>query len=159
MKNKCLSGYDCKYILIDDDKQYCTCLNDCQYKIEENYNANQSKKIKVTDQQRAIHEAMSKFGTTTAKRYNTGKPRYSLIDYASLESLVRVLEFGESKYGRDNWKLSLSKESVLDSMIRHVAKLNDGEECDSESGLSHIGHILANGMFLEYYKRKDKKID
>jgi len=143
MKNKCLNGYKCVAKIIENDKQYCSAKNNCEHKIEKNYNINQSKKIEVTDQQ-------------TAKRYNTGKPRYSLIDYASLESLVRVLEFGESKYGRDNWKLGLSKESVLDSMIRHVAKLNDGEECDSESGVSHIGHIMANCIFLEYYKRKDK---
>jgi hypothetical protein len=94
---------------------------------------------------------------TTAKRYNAGKPRYSLIDYASLESLVRVLEFGEAKYGRDNWKLGLSKESVMDSLIRHIAKLNDGEELDSESNLPHIGHAMCNLMFLEYYKRNEKQ--
>ena len=35
-------------------------------------------------------------------------------------------------------------------MVRHCFKLMGGELTDSESGISHIGHIMANAMFLEY---------
>lgn len=33
-----------------------------------------------------------------AKRFNKGKPQYSLIHYKSLEPLVRTLEYGRHKY-------------------------------------------------------------
>ena len=33
-------------------------------------------------------------------RYNTGKLKWSLVDYPSLEPLVKVLEFGAEKYSK-----------------------------------------------------------
>lgn len=83
-----------------------------------------------------------------ALRYNQGKPQYSLLDLKSLEPCVRVLEFGANKYARDNWKKGMPREQIIDSMMRHLAALIDGEEIDPESGLSHIGHIQCNALFL-----------
>lgn len=111
-----------------------------------------------------------------ALRYNEGKPKYSLIDLEAFEQCARVLDYGAKKYtiyvdkggneikgsevtlmsetlkvkhsGRDNWKNGLKKSEVLDSMLRHITALRNGEELDPESGLSHIGHIQCNAMFL-----------
>jgi len=121
-----------------------------------------------------------------ALRYNYNKPQWSLVDFDSLEPLVRVLEYGEHKYsifcdekgntykgsditldqaksmqiissGRNNWKLGFSnKLRVLESLARHLFALMRGEENDPESGLPHIGHILANCMFFSYHNRKDE---
>jgi hypothetical protein len=85
-----------------------------------------------------------------ALRYNEGKPRYSLIDFKTLEPMVRVLEFGEQKYSRDNWKKGLDTNEILDSMLRHITALQSGELIDAESGQSHAGHIMCNAMFLQY---------
>ncbi len=38
------------------------------------------------------------------QKYDTGKPDYSLLPFEALEQVVRVLDFGAAKYGRDNWK-------------------------------------------------------
>jgi len=83
-----------------------------------------------------------------ADRYNSGKPKYSLLDLKSLEPCVRVLEFGAKKYARDNWKKGLHFTEILDSMMRHIAALQSGEWNDPESGLPHIGHIQCNALFL-----------
>jgi len=88
--------------------------------------------------------------TEKALRYNEGKPKYSLIDYKSLEPMVRVLEYGAEKYSADNWKKGLNKDELIDSMLRHLHKLSDGEEIDEESKLHHIGHIMCNCMFYAY---------
>ena len=40
----------------------------------------------------------------TGTRYNTGKIQWSLVDFDSLEPMVRVLEFGAKKYDAHNWK-------------------------------------------------------
>lgn len=85
---------------------------------------------------------------SAAMRFNNGKPQYSLLDLASLEDTVRVLEFGAQKYDRDNWKKGLQFSQILDSMMRHIKGLQSGEWLDSESGLPHIGHIGCNAMFL-----------
>ena len=86
------------------------------------------------------------------KRFNKGKPRWSLVHYKSIEPLVRVLEFGAKKYGIDNWKKGLKEDEILDSAFRHIIAMMDGEYKDAESGLSHAGHVIANMMFYQYYK-------
>ena len=91
-----------------------------------------------------------------AIRYNAGKPRWSLVDHKSLEPLVRVLEFGENKYGRFNWKKGLDKTEILESLYRHLISLMDGQEFDEETGLHHIGHIMSNAMFYSYFMEEKK---
>lgn len=91
-------------------------------------------------------------------RFNEGKPQWSLIDFKSLEPMVRVLEFGAKKYARDNWKKGLDKNQILESMMRHVVALMDGEVNDSESGLPHIGHIMCNTMFWSFMNRKEGEL-
>ena len=86
-----------------------------------------------------------------ALRYNEGKVEWSLVHYKSLEPMVRVLEFGAKKYAPDNWKKGLDKKKILESMQRHLAALMDGEDVDSESGISHMGHIQCNAMFYNYF--------
>ena len=81
-------------------------------------------------------------------RYNDNKPKFSLIDLNSMQECAKVLEFGAKKYSRDNWKKGLVMTEILDSMLRHIAALQNGEWNDPESGLSHIGHIQCNALFL-----------
>ncbi len=83
-----------------------------------------------------------------AERYNKGKPEYSLLDFQCLKPCVDVLSFGAKKYSRDNWKNGMPREQIFDSLLRHIGALLGGEELDPESGLSHIGHIQANALFL-----------
>lgn len=83
-----------------------------------------------------------------ALRYNEGKPEYSMLDLKCLEQCVRVLEFGAKKYARNDWKKGMPTSKIIDSMLRHLACLLAGEAVDSESGLTHLGHIQCNAMFL-----------
>lgn len=90
-----------------------------------------------------------------ALRYNTGKLQWSMVDFKSLEPMVKVLEFGAQKYDRDNWKKGFDRRQVLESMMRHLTSLMDGEDIDNESGISHMGHIQCNAMFFNYHERND----
>jgi hypothetical protein len=89
-------------------------------------------------------------------RYNEGKRKWSLVHFKSLEPMIEVLEFGAKKYAVDNWKKGFDQKEILESLQRHLAKLFDGEEIDSESGLHHIGHIMCNAMFYSYYIKNQK---
>lgn len=86
--------------------------------------------------------------TEQAMRFNESKPKYSLLSLKEMEPCVRVLEYGCQKYARDNWRKGLPVSEILDSMMRHICKLQQGEWLDDESGLPHIGHIQANALFL-----------
>lgn len=86
-----------------------------------------------------------------ADRYNKGKLKWSLVHWGSLAPMVEVLMFGAEKYSPDNWKKGLDKKEILESMVRHLTALMDGESHDKESGLHHIGHILCNAMFYSYF--------
>jgi Domain of unknown function (DUF5664) len=90
----------------------------------------------------------------SADRFNSGKLKWSLVHWKSIEPMVRVLEFGALKYAPDNWKKGLDKKEILESMMRHLTSLMDGEDVDVESGISHMGHIQCNAMFYNYFNNQ-----
>lgn len=71
--------------------------------------------------------------------------------------MIQVLEFGAEKYDVDNWKKGLDRREILESMMRHLAALLDGEQTDPESQLLHTGHIMCNCMFYNYFLNHDIK--
>ena len=113
-------------------------------------------------------------------RYNEGKRKWGMIHFRSLEPMIEVLEYGAHKYsiyennkgeeikgvdipieeaykykikssGINNWKLGLDDREILESMQRHLAALLDGELRDKESKILHMGHIMCNAMFWNYF--------
>jgi len=89
-----------------------------------------------------------------ALRYNSGKRKWSLVDFKSLEPMVEVLEYGCIKYSPNNWKQGMPASEVLESMLRHTFSLLNGESKDIESHIDHVGHIQCNAMFLAYILRE-----
>ena len=94
-----------------------------------------------------------------ADRYNEGKPRWSLVDFKSMEPLVQVLEYGAKKYAPYNWTKGLPTTQICESLLRHTFAYLNGEDNDAESGCSHIGHIMANAMFLSYVMKNKPQFD
>lgn len=95
----------------------------------------------------------------TGLRYNSGKLKWSLVDFPSFEPMVKVLEFGAHKYAAHNWKKGLKVSETIDSMLRHIYALIDGEDTDPESKLPHIGHIQCNAMFLAFMLKNRPDLD
>lgn len=51
---------------------------------------------------------------------------------------------GALKYGKWNWRDAGVRSSIyVAAAIRHIQKWNNGEECDADSGVHHLGHALA----------------
>ena len=110
----------------------------------------------------ATRDAMLKAKLTakeTSIRHNQDKTKWSLVDFNSIEGLVKVLEFGVEKYGLDNWKIGLDPNETLESLMRHTIKLLNGEQLDDETNLNHAYHIMANAMFYIYHKNKENELD
>jgi hypothetical protein len=97
--------------------------------------------------------------TKQALRYNMGKLEWSLVDFDSLEGLVKVLEYGCHKYARNNWKKGMPVTKVSESLMRHLFAFLRGEDVDPESGCRHISHVMCNAMFIEYIMREKPHYD
>lgn len=83
-----------------------------------------------------------------SERHNEGKPQLSLIPLDYLYDCAKVLEFGAKKYSRDGHRLGFPQNEIIDSLLRHISDLQQGKVLDEESGLSIIGHIQCNALFL-----------
>lgn len=71
------------------------------------------------------------------------------IHASELRQAAAVLAFGAEKYESWNWTKGLTTSALLDSTLRHIESvLVDYEVLDQESGLSQVGHILCNMIFL-----------
>ena len=85
-----------------------------------------------------------------AIRYNKGKPRLGLIPLEYMSDMANALEYGATKYNMTNWQKGQKVSSILDSCMRHLAKLQLGEAIDEESGVHHVGLAMTNLMFIAY---------
>lgn len=94
-----------------------------------------------------------------ALRYNEGKLKWSLIDWKSLEPMVRVLEVGAEKYTPYNWQKGMPVTQISESLLRHMFAFLDGENTDAESKIEHLGHVMSNAMFLIYIMREKPNYD
>ena len=82
-----------------------------------------------------------------------------LVPLEALEGIVRVLEYGANKYAPDNWKkVPDATESYRGALLRHLTKLQAGEEFDKESGLRHVDHVATNAMFLGWLYRHREEL-
>ncbi len=81
-------------------------------------------------------------------RYNNGKPDYSLIPLASMKEAAKVLEYGATKYARDNWMRPTHWSVSFACLQRHLAAWQSGEDLDPESQRNHLGHAMCNILQL-----------
>lgn len=86
---------------------------------------------------------------TIGTKYDNGKLEYGLVPPLALEEMVKVLTFGAQKYSRENWRqVEDGRRRYFDALMRHLWAWKRGEEIDSESGLSHLGHAMCCLYFL-----------
>jgi hypothetical protein len=66
---------------------------------------------------------------------------------------ARVFEYGKKKYAAWNWAKGMAWSIPLACAARHALAILEGEEIDSESGLPHVGHYMANLVMLAHFVR------
>lgn len=89
------------------------------------------------------------------RKYDDGKLRYDLVPMEALEGLAKVLTYGASKYGDNNWQL-VESDRYIAAFYRHFHAWRKGETNDDESGYHHLEHCLANVAFLLYKDKNDE---
>lgn len=86
---------------------------------------------------------------TGAQREKLNVLTYDLVPFQEItDAYTRVAEFGAKKYAAWNWSKGLPRVQILGSLLRHTFAYLRGEECDSDSGLSHTDHIIWNAATL-----------
>jgi Domain of unknown function (DUF5664) len=98
-----------------------------------------------------------------AKRDNAGKTPYAYLPLDLLDGASRVMAFGASKYGLNNFRKGYEDlKSPLNSILRHAVAVQhailvtdekpDELELfmrDAESGESHIDHLITSCLLLK----------
>ena len=95
----------------------------------------------------------------TEAKQDTGKLQIQYVPPAIIESVARVREYGNMKYGDpDNWR-TVAWERYFAAMLRHtIAMIRDPMSYDEESGLLHLDHVACNVAFiLEIWRGDGKK--
>ena len=89
------------------------------------------------------------------KKYDSGKVPWSLMPVGPMEIVVRAAEHGAKKYGKDNWqRLDDPRERYVDAAYRHIAAWREGEKCDPESKVHHLGHAICSLIFVLWFDLK-----
>lgn len=93
---------------------------------------------------------------TKGRKYDAEKNRTDLFSTLALEEIAKVLTFGAKKYDAHNWRLGMRWSRLLGASLRHIFAFMRGEDCDRETGLSHLAHAGCCIMFLlEYFLTKN----
>lgn len=95
----------------------------------------------------------------TAIKHDNEKPRMDLLDPDFLEGVAKVLTFGARKYSPHNWRNGFDYSRIIASLYRHLTAFQRGEDCDAESGQSHLYHIGCNAMFLAAIQNEHPELD
>ena len=74
---------------------------------------------------------------------------FHLMDADAILSLAEVLQYGASRYARDNWRKIPSEEHFNHMMIHYYAWLK-GDKSDN-----HLGHMLCRCMMLYATAKKE----
>lgn len=93
------------------------------------------------------------------KKNDENKLPIGLVDRVALEEIAKVMAFGEKKYARFNWRGGFKYSRLYDAALRHITLFIDGEDLDSESGLSHIAHAQCCLMFLQRMCKDKPELD
>lgn len=94
-----------------------------------------------------------------SRKFDSGKPPMGLLPRHSLEQVASVLGFGAQKYDAHNWRKGMKWSRLIDAALRHIHALNDGEDHDPESGMSHAAHAACCLLFLIQYQKDHPEMD
>jgi len=94
-----------------------------------------------------------------ADKHDVDKPRVELVDPGFILEVAKVLAHGAEKYGADNWRKGLPWMRTYASVLRHMFLWAKGEDCDQESGISHLAHAACNIMFLLEWRYSHRELD
>jgi hypothetical protein len=92
-------------------------------------------------------------------KFDKNKAKISLIPREAIEEEAKALAFGAEKYGKYNYREGIAYSRLIDSALRHILALADGEDIDQESGCNHAANARANLGMLIFMMSKKPEMD
>lgn len=82
-----------------------------------------------------------------------GKPDLTRLPMRALYEIAKVIESGDEKYGRADWRLPEKRtpqeiNDHLRAALGHIAEFIDGEHIDFESGHHKLAHAAGRLIIL-----------
>lgn len=88
------------------------------------------------------------------KKFDDDKLPWHLLPADAVEEIVKVLQFGATKYGERNWEAGMGWNRPFAALMRHMWSWWRREEVDPETGLSHLAHAGCCLLFLLAYVKR-----
>lgn len=82
----------------------------------------------------------------TAKKFDSDKPRISIIPQLALMEIIKGFEHGAKKYGEFNYSHGMPIRRYIDASWRHTNQFLTGEDIDLESQVHHLALVACNAM-------------
>ena len=116
-----------------------------------------STEFKYVEHYHTTYETIYDVLNTTAEgmKFDNGKPDYSLLPFAAIDEVVKVLTYGAAKYDRFNWE-KVEAVRYQAATMRHFSTHMQGEKIDPESGISHLAHAICSLLYLLDFELKGK---
>ena len=116
-----------------------------------------STEFKYVEHYHTTYEAVDDVLNITAEgmKFDSGKPDYSLLPFAAVDEVVKVLTYGAAKYDRFNWE-KVEAVRYQAATMRHFSTHMQGEKIDPESGISHLAHAICSLLYLLDFELKGK---
>ncbi len=98
---------------------------------------------------------------STGERKNAGKLRWRNFPLFLIEDLIAVASEGEKKYDTYNFLKGMYVNDCLDSLKRHLMKLESPyhPDNDEESGINHAFHIAWNALVIGFMLKTRPDLD
>jgi hypothetical protein len=95
------------------------------------------------------------------RKDTANKPLPLLMPYEALVAYSNISDVGLKKYGeRDSWRNSTNGVEVYaNAAARHLFKLLQGEEVDSETGLPHYMAVVWNAAAVAWHYCHSRNVD
>ena len=88
-------------------------------------------------------------------KFDSDKPDYSLVPFAALDEVVKVLTYGAKKYDRFNWE-KVERHRYEAAALRHISAYMQGEKYDPETDINHLAHAVCSLLFLTQFDLNEK---
>ena len=105
-----------------------------------------------------VIEEHPKKGTKNDSNYME-KPPLDLLTLEFQTGTAQALGFGANKYGRHNFRGGIDHSRLIAAALRHLNQYNNGQDLDSESGLSHLSHAAASLNMLMWMVANRPELD
>ena len=90
----------------------------------------------------------------TGVKFDQGKLGFNLLPWDAVIEIVRVLDYGATKYDARNWEKGMDWSRPESAAYRHLTAWSMGESLDPDTGLSHLAHAACNLLFLLAYAQR-----